>query len=181
LEASRAAFTAVQQIHAGESFYAFGLFHDPLWADIIPASNSEEGLIRRAEEYRLDKYNLGYAQKSIEQLTRELRWSTGDWTYLDVQNGFFNPVNDWLREKEVYWMYKDDDAFRGQLNTNMISSCQTVLKTLDAAGLFGTGAAREQVVLNILMGDQDPSWYTYARILNPPAVYDRWVSEVEIW
>jgi hypothetical protein len=83
LDATRSAFTVVQQEHSKESFYAFSLFHEPLWGYVIPSSNTEEGLIRRAEHYKLDIYKHGYAKQSTEELAQSLRWNPADWAYHD--------------------------------------------------------------------------------------------------
>ena len=52
LPAARSAFTAIQHQHPDEHFYAFSLFHEPLWEGIMPAANTEEALARRAKPYR---------------------------------------------------------------------------------------------------------------------------------
>ena len=66
LKAARVAFTTIQKQHADETFYGFGLYHEPLWGYIVPTSNTEEGLIQVANKYKLDEYGLGYAQWAIE-------------------------------------------------------------------------------------------------------------------
>src|SRR5690242_11054054 len=81
LDASRAAFKEVQAAHPDETFYGFGLFHEPLFGYIVPTANPEEGLIRRAEYYKEDHWNLGYARQSIDALSVILRWSPADWAY----------------------------------------------------------------------------------------------------
>jgi hypothetical protein len=179
LDTSRKAFTSIQQQHVGENFYAFALFHEPLWGYIFPTSNSEEGLIRKAQEYQLDKYHLGYSKRSIEDLSKTLRWNPGDWAYHVPNEDDFAPVNNWLTQYDIYWRYKDDEARWDQMNAEMIVMCRNVLKTLDNEGLFGTDATRMKITLNIMMGDQDNSWIEHVRLLNPEVVYRRWVSEVQ--
>lgn len=179
LHATRAAFVSIQQAHPAEKFYGFGLFHEPLWGYIVPVANSEEGLVRRAQEYKRDRHNLGYAAADLDNLAWQLRWNPGDWAYFNEQPRLFEPVNGWLEEHNVYDFYEDDDAKHDELDEKMIGICRSVLVALDQEGIFGTGQRRDQVVLNIMMGDQDRSWFEHARLLNPPAVYERWVSELE--
>src|SRR5258708_18149202 len=113
LEASHSAFVSIQELHANESFYAFSLFHEPLWAYILPTSNTEEGLIRMAHVY---KYTLGYTQESIQELSRRLRWMSGDWAYHCACERYFDPVNNWLTQNNVYWRYEDDQTKWHEMN-----------------------------------------------------------------
>ncbi len=173
LNEARKAFVDIQQAHPDETFYAFSLFHAPLWEYIIPTSNSEEGLLREAAEYKLDKYNLSYKKWKIPQLARSLRWSPADWAYHYLPVGCFEEVNEWLVKSAIYDKFEDESV-----NDRMLSLCRSVMKTLDSEGIFGAGKTRDQVVLNIMMGDQDSSWYGHAQALNSPAVYERWKREV---
>jgi hypothetical protein len=176
LDASRKTFISVQQQHPHETFYAFGLFHEPLWAYIVPTCNTEEGLIRQAHRYQHDEHNLGYATRTINDLRHLLRWSTADWVYhRDLYRDHFEPVFEWLREYDPYDLGEDEWLDDAQMN----AVCRSVLHTLDLEGVFGEGEDRERIVLNVLMGDQDNSWVEHARLLNSPAVYQRWVEDIE--
>ena len=176
LPAARAAFTAVQQQHPDEHFYAFSLFHEPLWEGIMPASNTEEALARRAEVYQQFE---SHRQQSLDKLKTILRWSAGDWEYLDPPNTHFDPVNDWLLKNIIWeWLGDFDEATWKERYASVIEICRNTLKQLDSEGIFGIGAARETITLNLMMGDQDRSWLEHARLLNPPAVYQRWLYEL---
>src|SRR5258705_10957557 len=107
--ATRTVFTNIQKQNHRENFYAFGLFHEPLWGYITTTANSEEGLVRKAKEYKLDKHNLGYAQRSLEEIMRSLRWNCGDWDYHNFRFEGFEALNDWMTEKNFYWKYPDDE------------------------------------------------------------------------
>jgi hypothetical protein len=178
-QAAKKTFGAVQDQKPTERFYAFGLYHEPLWGYIIATCNTEEGLTRRAEEYKLDKYNLGYSKQPIEELRRDLRWNPADWDYHDTGNEEFRPVNDWLLEHNIYSLYQDDWTAHDQMNTELIAICRGVLHKLDDEKVFGDGEAREDIVLNIMMGDQDRSWIEHAKVLNPPSIYERWINELD--
>jgi hypothetical protein len=175
LAASRGAFTTMQEQHPDETFYAFSLSHEPLWAYIHPTANSDQGLTRCAQEYQQDKFKLGYARLSLDELRDNLRWSSGDFAY--SQSDHFQPVNEWLTAHNVYWLYDDSESKRAQMHTHLIEICCRVLQNLDAEGVFIRNQPRNQVVLNLLMGDQD---LTHARQLNPPDVYQRWLEEIKI-
>ncbi len=179
LTEARRAFVDIQKAHPDETFYAFSLFHAPLWEYIIPTSNSEEGLFRAATEIK-QTYTQLNSQRSIEQIADSLRWSPADWAYHYLPVGCFEEVNEWLIKSAIYNKFEDES-----INNHMLLLCRNVMKTLDSEGIFGTGGKREQVVLNIMMGDQDSSWYGHAQTLNPSAVYERWEREIkkleEMW
>jgi hypothetical protein len=180
LDASRAAFGSVIHQHPDETFYAFSLFHEPLWAYIYPTANTEEGLIRVAQIYKRDEDNMGYAQRSIEELARQLRWNPADWAYHDIDTKYFDAVSDWLTHHDIYWRYKEDEAKWDEMNDRIIAICRMVMNSLDEEGLFGTALARAKITLNIMMGDQDRSWLEHARLLNLQAVYVHWLEELKM-
>lgn len=181
IKAARNAFQFAQKEHQDESYYAFALYHSPLWGYVIPTCNTEEGLIRVAQEYKLDKHNLGYAQQSIENLARESRWIPCDWAYHGTHKEYFEPVNEWLDEYDIYDLSAkiEDEEIYDDIYNQIMKICRNVLKWLDNDGVFGTGADREKITLNIMMGDQDDTWIGHARFLNPPAVFERWQKEIK--
>jgi hypothetical protein len=180
LEATRKHFTDLKTRHSDEQFYAFGLFHSPLWASVVPAANTEEGL-----EWMIRLYQTGssYSKLSREELRSLLRWIPGDWRYFDVDLEDFLPVQEWLNSQDMFGLLDREeitwDAWEKEINEPMIQVCRETLKILDQEGMFGVGEAREKVVINIMMGDQDGSWLEHAQLLNPPQVYERWIAEVE--
>ncbi|WP_179210946.1 DUF4303 domain-containing protein [Cellulomonas iranensis] len=59
-----------------------------------------------------------------------------------------------------------------------LASMEAVLRTLDAEGLFGTGAAREATLLLVATMPPDESDAGFARRLNPPGpLLDDWLVE----
>ncbi len=178
LEAARSAFTNIQQQHPDEHFYAFSLIHEPLWEGIYLASNTEEALLRCAERYH--QYP-DYLHMSVVELVTQLRWSSGDWEYIDATNTYFAEVNDWLIKHLLRkWIYEShNEEVEDKRDASVIEVCRNTLRQLDAEGIFGIGEAREKVTLNIMMGDQDRSWLEHGRLLNPPAVYERWLQELK--
>jgi uncharacterized protein DUF4303 len=179
LRATRTAFTQVQVDHTDEQFYGFGLYHEPLWGYIVPTANTQEGLQLRAEYYREDRHNLGYARRSLSELASLLRWSPCDWKYHLEGQELFEPVNRWLQDRDFMYQHLDDDAALDTFDGHMVDICRRVLTTLDAEGVFGVGNARTRLVLNIMMGDQDGTWLEHAQALNPPDVYKRWLTEID--
>lgn len=190
LEASRNAFTNVQELHPDEHFYGFSLYHEPLWGYVIATANTEEGLTRAAEAYRDFRRSRGKAEKSIEELRLMLRWNSGDWEYHNTGPDFFEHANQWLLEQDLHntWEREQQGKFDEeenwaiyleQIDSKMIGICRQVLATCDREGVFSIVSDRDNVVVNIVMGDQDRSWIEHARILNPPEVYERWLDELK--
>lgn len=79
-------------LHERETFYGFYLDCDSYYGDVFPGLNTPEHLRERAEAY---KYNLRsiagpavpsnpYSTWTLAQIEDELRWSPGDWGYLQI-------------------------------------------------------------------------------------------------
>jgi hypothetical protein len=137
--------------HAGEHFYAYILYTLPLFDYAVLLFNTEEGLAR-----------IAHNKKQRD----EIRWSPADWECARDAEKAFERVNELLgllvqrqRYEEAHWS-KRREVFID------------VLKLLDAQGVFGTGAARETAVVNIMWGDQDVRAHIEsARELNPRTSY----------
>src|ERR1700690_414754 len=74
-DASKAAFLAIQHMHANEHFYSFALFTSGDMAYVFPTSSTENGLTQAAQKYIDKKWDKG---RSLEQLRAELKWSPAD-------------------------------------------------------------------------------------------------------
>ncbi len=94
---------------------------------------------------------------------RHLRWSVRDWKYHDFSEA--------VRDVEL-------PAGEGSARDRMIySGMVAALKALDDEHRFGEGAAREQVVLNVVCGDMSEEFFTAGlRLLNPASVVDAWLE-----
>jgi hypothetical protein len=85
----------------------------------------------------------------------------------------FDAVNKLLARAEREGLY---EMYGGVLE----GLCIDVLKELDAAGTFGTGAAREQVVLGVcyIGGDNsEKEFLGWGKQVNPPKVFKRLKAE----
>ena len=162
-KSAKAALLSVQANHADETFYAFGLYHSPLWEYIVPSANSEQVLTYRTSSFtgNVDVSN---------------RWRPCDWAYHREGQEYFDSVNQWLTDSEIYDI--DDDDLLDAADDEITGICLEVLSTLDKEQVFGHGEKRERVVINIMMGDQDDTWIDYARLLNSASTFNRWMHEV---
>jgi hypothetical protein len=173
LTASRDAFEHVRNAHKGETFYAYGLFHEPLWGYIIPVANTEEGLRKRAVLLQSGSLGSFYATWPIEDTMKDIRWTPADWAYFNIEGNHFEQVQGIVATLHEFHFYDEQTH-----HDRMIFFCRSVLNQLNSEGVFGGWDERMRIVLNIMMGDQDNSWIEHAKALNPSKVYYRWRQEI---
>lgn len=78
--------------HPFEQFYGFFLDCNSYYGDVLPCFNTPALLRHRAETYKNDLQSIAgpavmpdlYASKTVPQIEDELRWSPGDWGYLQI-------------------------------------------------------------------------------------------------
>ncbi|SNS70848.1 protein of unknown function [Actinomadura meyerae] len=176
--AGRAAFREARERNRGETFYSFALFSDVFAAYILPTCGTEEGLLRVAESY------LAEFGGTVEEQAATLRWSPADSPYHMLGEEHFEGVLELLNRRGDPWQRLDDpdrDAFDAEVG-GRFEACFRALARLDEEGLFGRGAERERVVVNILQGDQsEESILDNARRLNPPEALVRLERDMGEW
>jgi hypothetical protein len=158
---------AVAKEHPGETLYGFLFEISCEGFSAHGAAATEEGLRRYAE---------GYAVKhggDADQLRSEFRWGSTEDAWYQQPDTAFTVVNKLLDRAEGQELY---GVYGGVLE----GLCIDVLKELDAAGMFGTGVARERVVLGVcyIGGDNsEKEFLGWAKQVNPPRVYKRLRTE----
>lgn len=158
-DAARRAFEAVTRSHPSEGFYAFALYSDDGAMTVAPAANSEEGLVRKAQEY------------SYSDIPDWLRWSTAEWDYEHVGSEHFAAVHEILNV-QYDCSETEFEAFRTKLYETMIQA----LGDLDAEEFFGTKEMREAVTVFCSISDSDGAEQledASAQQLNPSTVYEK--------
>lgn len=129
---SAAAFAQVQAQHPDEHFYGFGFVSAALFVYLIPVANSEEGLLRQAQqEAKL------YPTRPLEESLREMRWRPYGWAYFDNPYQVTPQVVAWHKAhvpdfKNLPWIeydsYSGDDFYGTETwNQRMFSSMQAAL------------------------------------------------------
>jgi hypothetical protein len=163
-EAARSAWRDLRTLHPGETFYYFGLATTAQSHRPAPTAASYDGLARTV---------AGYRQQGVELLPDELRWSE-----LESPFAFFGDAH--FREVDQLFDSLDEPFERsatvnGRLREAMIAA----LAELDAEGVFGAGAQRDAVVVNVTVpGDGDAELeLASARRLNPPAALGRYEDD----
>ncbi|MBC6477765.1 MAG: DUF4303 domain-containing protein [Hormoscilla sp. GM7CHS1pb] len=83
--------------------------------------------------------------------------------------------------------FKDNDRYLTDEyerdNELILQTCIEALGELDRKFIFGKGESRESLVINIFKGDRgEQELIDYAKLLNPPNVYNRFKEElIEIY
>lgn len=163
-EAAHSAWNDLRSAHPDEAFYYFGLATTAQSHRPAPTAASYDGLARTV---------AGYRRQGVELLPDELRWSElespfaffGDAHFEEVGrlfDGFGHP-------------FERSAAVNGRLREAMVAA----LAELDADGVFGVGAERDAVVVNVTVpGDGDAGLeLASARRLNPPTALDRYEGD----
>lgn len=158
--------------------YAFGLYTTPDgWGYICPTANTEEGLLQKYTEY---------IQRGHNSDMNSLRWGPCDWIYHLEGIDFFNDVEKIMVDR-YYYFFKDNDRYLTDEyerdNELILQTCIEALGELDRKFIFGKGESRESLVINIFKGDRgEQELIDYAKLLNPPNVYNRFKEElIEIY
>ncbi len=158
---------AVAKEHPGETLYGFLFEISCEGFSAHGAAATEEGLRRYTEEYAAKRGG------DADQLRSEFRWGSTEDAWYQQPDAAFAPVNKLLARAEREGLY---EMYGGVLE----GLCIDVLKELDAAGTFGTGASRERVALGVcyIGGDNsEKEFLGWAKQVNPPKVFKRLKAE----
>ncbi len=179
-EGAKAFFTRMHEKHPDETFYvyvAYGTDDDPKLVTLT--ANSEGGYTRVVEKYR-----ARYAEdpRRGEVNPNYFRWGFPEWGYGGGAQDM-DPFYEIIAKAEEN--EEDDDEFPGpdtnvELRSQAYAAMMLGLWDLDREGFFGTGEARDKVVLYCSMLDsEETAWFESetARLLNPPHVFDRFFVE----
>jgi hypothetical protein len=192
LRASRQSFQLIKDRYPNDTFYCFAFFSHGSYSFVHTAASSEEGLTREAQDY-VDRFPESWGQFSLTDVRLSLRHSLPGSPLLeaDITLSIFEEVCDlaWERSdalQEIWSSLADelgnDEAFRlvKPHKDQFLDTCFNVLRKLDSERMFGTGLARERVLLNFLMGDQgNYERLTNAHALNPKHIVERYQAEIE--
>jgi len=159
---TRSTADAVQELRrriGSETLYGFALFTsgERGFSFVRASANTEEGLARRADERAgADTRFRGEAGRRL------LRWKAPEWAYHDFSEG-------------VRALALPDPAGRREtLDAAIHEAFVGALKAVDRAGLFGRGAERAFLTLNILCDRPSPGFFAKGLLrLNPIPTVER--------
>ncbi|MGK5055781.1 DUF4303 domain-containing protein [Janthinobacterium sp. LB2P49] len=156
-DAARLAFDAVRRAHPEQHINAFALVSDDSAMTIGPMANSREALA--ASEYG-----------------EEMLWNPAEWAF-DEGGAYFDSAYRLLLQANRELPFDVDfDNFR----SGVFDACIAALAQLDAQGVFGTGAQRDEGVLLFEVSDSEPVEGAMA-CLNPPVVVARFEAWMASW
>ena len=156
-DAARRAFDCVRRAHPGQHIDAFALVSDDSAMTIGCMANSREALA--ASEYG-----------------EEMLWNPAEWAFDDGGAYFDSACRLLLQAHRDLPFDVDFDIFR----SGVFDACIAALAQLDAEGMFGSGAQREEFVLLFEVSDSEPVEGAMAR-LNPLAVVARFEAWMASW
>ncbi len=157
---------AVQDLRrrtGSEALYGFALFTsgESGFSWVRASANTEEGLTRRADQHA--KADTRFRGESGRRL---LRWNASEWPYHDFSEG--------VRALEV----PDPASRRPTLDPALYEAFVGALKAVDRAGLFGRGAERAFLTVNVLCDQPSPAFFGRGLVrLNPIATVERYRHE----
>jgi hypothetical protein len=153
---------AVQELRrriGSETLYGFALFTsgEERFAWVRASANTEEGLARRA-----DQRAEGDPRFRGEAGRRLLRWAAPEWAYHDCSEAIRGLVLPHPAER------------RPTLDAALYEAFVGALKAVDRAGLFGRGAERAFLTVNILCDHPSPGFFRKGLVrLNPIPTVER--------
>jgi uncharacterized protein DUF4303 len=160
---------AVQDLRrriGSEHLYGFALFTsgESGYAHVRASANSEEGLARRAD--RMAEADTRFRGEAGRRL---LRWNAPEWAYHDFSEG--------VRALAL----PDPAGRRESLDAALYEAFVGALKAADRAGLFGRGAERAFLTVNVLCDHPSPAFFRkgLAR-LNPVPTVERHEHETSM-
>jgi hypothetical protein len=104
----------------------------------------------------------------------------GDWEYHLQGEQYFHQVQQILDEFDPYAEDVSVEEVKAHSDA-VFETCIRVLRELDEEGLFGHDAAREQLVLSLLLSDMSyEQQLEWAKRLNPESVWKRLEAELQM-
>jgi hypothetical protein len=153
---------AVQELRArigSETLYGFALFTsgERDFAFVRASANTEEGLARRADlRAESEPRFRGEAGRRL------LRWAAPEWAFHDFSEG--------VRALEI----PDPATRRPTLDAALYEAFVGALKAVDRAGLFGRGADRAFLTVNVLCDHPSKAFFQRGLVrLNPVPTVER--------
>ncbi len=177
-EGAKKAFTKVMHAHSEEGIYSLAFFTSGSLGYLSTSCSTIEGLKFISEQYQGNVY---FSDVTFQDIQKELKWSTCDSPY-HLAFGDDIDVDDLMNELSMRCLRlsfdcKEDEA--SLLRRKVEEVLIRVLKRLDKEGVFGNGIVRENIVVNILKGDQSGEEQLYfAKQLNKTSIFERFRDEM---
>lgn len=123
-------FRQLQAKYSQERFYGFGLIAPAHYTYLFPCANSEEGLLRCAQQ------ELSYCPNmTLAQVAQAMRWQTNGWDYT-CSSDSIPQVQAWHKQRvEFYWHinWGEYDNYVGDDFYGLNTWCQRMYASLEEA------------------------------------------------
>lgn len=160
VKAAGSAFRELFSVHPGEYYYCSLLTTGEAFSPVI-AAWSKEALAAWVAGSTIP----GYVPK----------WSFAECPYYAFGESHFVPVQE-LFESRTVNIDSVDELWSTEYDIRLESMVEA-MRRLDKMGLFGTGAARDSVVILVEVMPPDESNVKRAKELNPPVALKDWLIE----
>lgn len=147
-----------------ESYYYCSLITDGMANCPIISAWSWEALEREAQKY-----------ENVDESRYYLKWSYADSPYCMYGNEFFSEVSKVFNSRD---RKLETDVERTEEIKIRMNSMEKAMAELDAEGLFGTGAKRSGIVINVEVMPPDYENTLRALRLNPREALEEWIEEI---
>jgi len=182
-----AAWQRLREAHAQDELYGFGVYTTGGLSYLTLTAFSERGLDQAVQRMQADEHGRDCDPALLRQT---LRWSPCD-SPLHTLGGAPLPESDAIVQAFDFEGFDDDDdgdeddedededdGYAPEVG-RIFALVVQALQEMDRQGQFGSGAARERLVLCVWKGDQSlRERHEFARALNPPAVARRFGREM---
>ncbi len=183
---ARAFFTRVRAKFPHEALYVYNAIGSDDDAKLVHfVANSEQHFEEAAAKYLADERTVkSHREKGFHHQVFYYKWGFPEWAYQggerDIE-GFYELVEAAEIEDDEE---NDFDAPGPEVNVDLraqsYAAAVLALRDLDSEGFFGSGAEREKVTVFFSVIDSPEVYWLQnesARLLNPPAVYERFYAE----
>lgn len=170
--AAKKAFTCLFAAHSEDFYYCTLITYGEATGPTFSAW-SREALDRISREQSNPLQNGYY--KTREQAIYNLKWSYSESPYFCFMDELFEPVKDAFQARNTLL---GTDQWDAEVNGRM-QAMENAMIRLDREGVFGTGEARNKMV--VLVEVMPPDWTNTARAkrMNPPEALVEWLAEYD--
>lgn len=167
------AWSSFRDRYPEEDFYAFGVYTTDTASYCGVVACTEQGLGVAADHYA-EHYGSG-----PELHLQSLRWSIGDSPLFNEGLEMLPLTSEFRANEPDPYSHSDEGEIEASI-AGFFSAAFGALKELDESGSFGTGSARERLVLSVWLHDESHEMKLEAAAkLNSLALVERYSAELE--
>ncbi len=168
------AIARIRSLRPTDSFYSFAFYTSGSFGYAFLTASSYEGLDEAVETH---SQNPNWHKHNIIELRKSLKWSPCDSPLHAIYDEHCDLDVVMNQVQDAFCDCNDDEVF--EFVNGVKGAFLGAMRQLDAEGKFASNLERQNIVLNILQGDQsDEDRIRFASHLNPPDVVNRFITEL---